>query len=377
MLYNSFENQHISALGFGAMRLPVIEGVNAQVDQARTDEMVAYAIKNGVNYFDTAWGYHDGNSETALGKALSAYPRESFYLADKFPGYDVKNMDKVEAIFEEQLKRCDVEYFDFYLIHNVCEMNIDAYLNPEYGILEYLLKQKNNGRIKHFGFSAHGSVKVIERFLEVYGSAMEFCQLQINWLDWEFQDARKKAELAAKHNLPLIVMEPLRGGKLVNLGDNDAAELANIRPDENAVSVAFRFIQSLPNVFVTLSGMSDLDQLTENISIFNENKPLDAEEIKKLLALAKDMTTRTGVPCTECRYCTSHCPQGLDIPHLLSLYNEHAFTGGGFLASMAASVLPDDKKPSACIECHACEAVCPQQILISETLKDFAEKLKG
>lgn len=377
MLNNPFKNKHISALGFGAMRLPIIDSVNANIDQAQTDAMVAYAIENGVNYFDTAWGYHDGNSETAIGKALSAYPRNSFYLADKFPGYDVKNMDKVEEIFEEQLKRCGVDYFDFYLIHNVCEMNIDAYLNPDYAILDYLVEQKKNGRIKHFGFSAHGSVTIIARFLEMYGGAMEFCQLQINWLDWEFQDARKKAELAAEHNLPLIVMEPLRGGKLVNVSDDDKQALTNIRPNETTVSMAFRFVQSLPNVITTLSGMSNLEQLADNISIFCEDKPLSDDEMKAILTLGKEMTVRDGVPCTECRYCTAHCPQRLDIPHLLSLYNEYSFTGGGFLAPMAVKSLPEEERPDACIQCRACEAVCPQQIAISDTLYEFAEKLKG
>lgn len=377
MQYHSFQDEKISALGFGAMRLPVVDGANDKVDQAQTDAMVTYALEHGVNYFDTAWGYHDGHSEGALGKALSRYPRESFYLADKFPGYDVNNMNKVEEIFEEQLKRCGVDYFDFYLIHNVCELNIDAYLNPEFKILDYLLEQKKNGRIKHFGFSAHGSMQVIERFLEMYGPAMEFCQLQINWLDWDFQDAKDKAALAHKNNLTLIVMEPLRGGKLVNLSEEDAKALSDIRGDETSVSMAFRFIQSLPNVFVTLSGMSNIDQLVDNVAIFEENKPLNETEMKALLALGKDMTMRTGVPCTECRYCTAHCPQGLDIPALLSLYNEHSFTGGGFLAPMAVAGLPDDKKPAACIECRACEAVCPQQIAISEALHDFADKLKG
>ena len=285
MQYHSFQDEKISALGFGAMRLPVVDGANDKVDQAQTDAMVTYALEHGVNYFDTAWGYHDGHSEGALGKALSRYPRESFYLADKFPGYDVNNMNKVEEIFEEQLKRCGVDYFDFYLIHNVCELNIDAYLNPEFKILDYLLEQKKNGRIKHFGFSAHGSMQVIERFLEMYGPAMEFCQLQINWLDWDFQDAKDKAALAHKNNLPLIVMEPLRGGKLVNLSEEDAKALSDIRGDETSVSMAFRFIQSLPNVFVTLSGMSNIDQLVDNVAIFEENKPLNETEMKALLAL--------------------------------------------------------------------------------------------
>ena len=169
MVYKNFQDLKLSALGMGAMRLPVIDGDDARIDESVAQEMVDYAMEHGVNYYDTAWGYHNGNSELVMGKALSKYPRDSYYLATKFPGYDLSNMDKVEEIFEKQLEKCGVDYFDFYLFHNVCEMNIDAYLNREYGIYEYLLKQKKEGRIRHLGFSAHGSVEVMKRFLEAYG----------------------------------------------------------------------------------------------------------------------------------------------------------------------------------------------------------------
>ena len=166
MIYRDFQNMKLSGLGLGMMRLPVVEGNDSVVDEAAAEEMIDYALHNGINYFDTAWGYHDGNSELVAGKYLTKYPRDSYYLASKFPGYDLSNMDKVEEIFEKQLKKCRTPYFDFYLFHNVFEGNIDAYLDPKYGILEYLLKQKENGRIRHLGFSAHGSVEVIRRFLD-------------------------------------------------------------------------------------------------------------------------------------------------------------------------------------------------------------------
>lgn len=183
MIYRDFQDLKLSALGMGAMRLPVMAGDDSAIDEAATAEMVAYAMERGINYFDTAWGYHGGHSEEVMGRVLSRYPRESFYLATKFPGYDLSNMDQVEAIFEKQLKKCGVEYFDFYLFHNVCEMNIDAYLDEKYGIYPYLMKQKKAGRIRHLGFSAHGSYEVMKRFLEAYGSEMEFCQIQLNYLD--------------------------------------------------------------------------------------------------------------------------------------------------------------------------------------------------
>ena len=376
MIYREFADLKLSALGMGAMRLPVIDGKEADIDAEQTKKMVAYAMEKGINYYDTAWGYHDGNSETVMGEALSAYPRESFYLADKFPGYDLANMDKVESIFEEQLKKCRVDYFDFYLFHNVCEKNIDEYLNEEHGIMEYLWKQKENGRIKHLGFSVHGSTEVTKRFLEKYGDRMEFCQIQLNYLDMKFQNADEKLELLKQYDIPVWVMEPIRGGRLAKLTDGQLAKLKAVRPDESAVGWAFRYIQTIPGVVVTLSGMSDFDQMKENIEIFQREEPLTDGEMKILQEIGDEMLREKTVPCTACRYCTSHCPQELDIPELLRLYNEHAFTGGGFIAPMLLGTMPDDKKPSACIGCRSCEAVCPQQIKISEVLADFAEKLK-
>lgn len=377
MIYKEFQDIKLSALGMGAMRLPVIDGNDAQIDETATAEMVDYAVEHGINYFDTAWGYHSGNSETVMGRALSRYPRESYCLATKFPGYDLSNMDKVEAIFEEQLKKCGVTYFDFYLFHNVCEMNIDAYLDEKYGIFDYLMRQKENGRIRHLGFSAHGSTAVMKRFLEAYGDHMEFCQIQLNYLDWSFQDAKAKAELLNEYHIPIWVMEPLRGGRLASLAEADAAQLKALRPDETVPAWAFRFLQTVPNVTVVLSGMSNASQMRENIRTYETDRPLNGRELDTLLSIAGGMLNQNVLPCTACRYCTSHCPQGLDIPGLLGLYNEHRFTGGGFLAPMALMAVPKEKQPGACIGCRSCEAVCPQQIKISEAMSDFSAKLNA
>ncbi len=193
MIYKEFQDLKLSSLGFGAMRLPTLgDQPDAAIDEERTAGMIARAIENGVNYFDTAYGYHNGQSEVVMGKLLRKYPRDSYCLASKFPGYDLSNMNKVEEIFEEQLKKCGVEYFDFYLLHNVYEKNIDAYLNPEYGILEYLLQQKKAGRIRHLGFSAHARYETLEHFLKACGEHMEFCQIQLNYLDWKLQDAKSQ-----------------------------------------------------------------------------------------------------------------------------------------------------------------------------------------
>ena len=375
MIYRTFQDLQLSALGMGAMRLPVIGGEDAVVDVPAAERMVDYALAHGVNYFDTAWGYHGGNSEMVLGRALARYPRSSYYLADKFPGYDLANMDKVEEIFEAQLQKCCVDYFDFYLFHNVCEMNIDAYLDPKYGIFDYLIDQKRRGRIRHLGFSAHGSIPVMRRFLEKYGEDLEFCQIQLNYVDWTFQDAKGKLDLLAEYHLPVWVMEPLRGGALAKLPEEDAGTLRAMRPDERIPAWAFRFLQALPQVTVILSGMSSEEQMRENIATFETDRPLSEAEKEAVLAVAGRMIGKTALPCTACHYCVSHCPQGLDIPSLLALYNEHCFTGGGFLAPMALSAVPEDKRPTACIGCRSCEAVCPQQIRISEAMADFAERL--
>ena len=375
MIYREFQGEKLSALGMGAMRLPVVDGDDARIDKAAAAAMVDYAMAHGVNYYDTAWGYHNGNSELVMGRALARYPRESYFLADKFPGYDLSNMDKVESIFEKQLEKCGVEYFDFYLFHNVCEMNIDAYLDPKYGIFDYLTAQKKAGRIRHLGFSAHGSYAVMKRFLEAYGSEMEFCQIQLNYLDWKFQGAKEKVELLQAYNIPVWVMEPLRGGKLASLAPADEEKLQALRPQEGIPAWAFRFLQSIPAVTVTLSGMSNMEQMQANIRTYETEQPLNENEMQALLTIADAMVGKIALPCTACHYCVSHCPQGLDIPNLLALYNEHCFTDGGFIAPMALSAVPEDKRPNSCIGCRSCEAVCPQQIRISEAMADFARKL--
>ena len=376
MVYKEFQNLKLSALGVGAMRLPVIDEDDGRIDEEQAEEMVSYAMEQGINYYDTAWGYHGGNSELVMGKILEHYPRKKYFLATKFPGYDLSNMDKVEEIFERQLEKCRVEYFDFYLFHNVCEMNIDAYLDEKYGIFTYLLEQKKKGRIRHLGFSAHGSCEVMKRFLEAYGEYMEFCQIQVNWLDWSFQNAKGKVELLSEYHIPVWVMEPLRGGKLCQLSEQDCAKLKEMRPMETEAAMAFRFLQALPQVTMVLSGMSNLQQLKENIKTFETEQPLNQQELGEIQGIADKMLEKKVLPCTSCHYCVSHCPQGLNIPSLLELYNEHSFSDGGFIAPMALMAVPKEKHPSACVGCRSCEAVCPQQIKISEAMADFTSRMQ-
>ena len=333
-------------------------------------------MEHGINYYDTAYGYHGGQSEVVVGELMKAYKRDSFYLASKFPGYDLSNMPRVVEIFEDQLKKCQVDYFDFYLFHNVCEMNVDYYLDPKYGIFEYLMEQKKNGRIKHLGFSTHGDIACITKFLEAYGRDMEFCQIELNYFDYKFQDAKGKLELLDKWNIPVWVMEPVRGGQLASLSEEAENKLKTMRPDESVPAWAFRFLQSFPSVTVTLSGMSNMQQLADNIQTYEERKPLTAEEMELILGIADDMIAKTTVPCTGCHYCVTKCPKKLDIPFLLKLYNEAMVAGAGeFIAPMALSSIDADKQPECCINCHSCEKVCPQTIHIPEELAKFAKKM--
>lgn len=375
MLYQDFQGLKLSALGLGCMRLPTREGDDAAIDQAALEEMADYALAQGVNYFDTAYMYHGGHSEAAIGQALGRHARESFYLASKFPGFERAAFEKKEEIFEEQLRRCGVEYFDFYLCHNLCEENAALYLDEGLGLVPYLLEQKRQGRIRHLGFSTHGSLELMERFLDMYGQEMEFCQIQLNWLDWTFQNAKEKVALLRRRGLPIWVMEPLRGGKLATLGEERTAKLAALR-NESVPAWGFRFLQSLSGVGMVLSGMSNMQQLAENIRIFETSAPLNAAETDALLAIAEEMGRSLELPCTACRYCVAGCPSGLEIPALLKLYNENCLSGDP-LPAEARRAIPESHGPADCVACRRCESACPQQIRISGVMADFAERLRG
>ena len=373
MIYKQFQDLRLSQLGFGCMRFPLLaDGVT--IDEQQVADMTAYAIEHGVNYFDTAWPYHQGNSERVIGKVLSKYPRESYYLANKYPGHQIASSYDPAAIFEAQLEKCGVEYFDFYLLHNVYERSIETYMDPQWGILDYFLEQKRLGRIKHLGFSTHGSIATMKKFLDFCGEHMEFCQIQLNYMDWTLQDARGKCALLAKHNIPVWVMEPVRGGKLAQLSEADEAQLKAMRPDETVPACCFRWLQGIEGVTVVLSGMSNMEQMMDNVKTFTAPNPLTAEEDALLMAIAEKL--KNAVPCTACRYCCDGCPMELDIPALLALYNDLRVTPS-FLLGMRVEALPPEKRPTACIGCGACTTICPQNINIPEKLADMVEILKG
>lgn len=369
MIYRTFQNEQLSLLGMGCMRLPLIEGTH-DVDEAQTEEMIRYALSYGVNYFDTAWPYHGGVSETVVGRILNQFPRESWKLASKYPGHQIMAEYNAAELFEEQLRKCGVEYFDYYLLHNVCELSLPVYSNPQWGIIDYFIEQRRLGRICHLGFSSHAGVDCLRTFLDERGEDMEFCQIQLNYLDWTLQDAKTKYELLTERGIPVWVMEPVRGGKLASLPDAFMQTLSALRPQATPAEWALRWLQQLPNVHMVLSGASSLQQMQENVATFETEKPLNQAENAALLDVAEQL--KSLVPCTGCRYCVDGCPMGLDIPALLGLYNEARYAYAVNIGTRI-DAMGDGKRPQDCIDCGQCTQICPQKIDVPEALAKFSE----
>ena len=374
MYYNEFKDLKLSALGFGTMRLPLVPGgCGGDIDEEKFGEMVKYAIEHGVNYFDTAVPYHDSKSETAVGKALSAYPRESFYLATKYPGHQISSSYNPEKTFSGQLKRCGVDYFDFYLMHNVNENSLETYMNPKWGILDYFREQKEQGRIRHLGFSTHGDVPCIKEFLDAYGDIMEFCQIQLNYLDWTLQDAKSKCEFLNSRGIPIWVMESVRGGRLASFDEETEAEMKAMNPEKSIASWGYRWLQGVEGVTVVLSGMSNIDQMKDNVSTFESRNPLTAEETEEAFKVAKKL--EAFVPCTGCRYCCDGCPMELNIPKIISLYNDTKVHASMNVA-MRHDAMGASGDASRCIGCGQCAAICPQKIKVPELMLTMDEAFK-
>ena len=374
MIYSEFQGEQLSLLGFGTMRLPLTgPEPGSPVDEAQVAEMTAWAIAHGVNYFDTAYPYHGGESERIIGRVLRDYPRDQFKLATKYPGHQISSSYDPAATFEEQLQKCGVDYFDFYLLHNVNESSTPTYMDPRWGIVDYFLEQKARGRIRHLGFSFHGGMDNLHQFLDRYGDVMEFCQIQLNYLDWSLQDAKAKYELLTERGIPVWVMEPVRGGRLADLSADQMARLEALHPGRSAAAWALQFLQGLSNVKMVLSGMSDLAQMKENVETFSARRPLLPEELQQLFAIGEEI--KNAVPCTSCRYCCAGCPKGLDIPMLLGVYNEIRLAPGVNL-SMRMEALPREKWPSACIGCGKCTRSCPQKIEIPALMQQLDAELQ-
>jgi len=371
MIYKDFKDKKLSLLGMGGMRFPC--KADGEVDYAKTEELFDLCMKNGVNYFDSAWFYHKGKSEEIMGKILSKYPRDSYFFATKMPWDEYEDREGVERLFETQLERSGLDYFDFYLFHNVSESTVKYYTDEKYGVYDVLMKKKKEGKIRHLGFSTHGGLKCIEDFILKYKDDLEFCQIQLNWLDWTLQQAKEKVELLNRYNIPIWVMEGVRGGYLANLSEEDEKMLKEIRPDETIAAWAFRFLQSVPNVTMILSGMSDVSQVEDNIKTFSDDNVLSEEEKTILFGIAEKILSKKTLTCTRCKYCMEECPQKLEIPTLLSLYNGMCLVKNN--PSVEKVKEKTEKLPSECIGCGACEKKCPQNIEIAKIMREFSEKL--
>ena len=377
MIYRDFQDLHLSLLGFGTMRLPTT--ADGAIDEDTTQAMVDYALAHGVNYFDTAWAYMQNLSETVVGRCLKKHPRDSFYLATKYPGHTLTCDPDPADTFAQQLEKCQVDYFDFYLLHNVYENDVDIYTDPQWGIIDYFVEQKRLGRIKHLGFSFHDKADVLDDLLNKHPN-MEFVQLQINYADWESTSIQSRAcyEVARKHGKPVVIMEPVKGGSLADLPEKIAAPMKEFAPNASLPSWAIRYAASLDGLVTVLSGMSSLEQMKDNLSFMENFKPLSAEEYKVVDKVVAALNAVPQIPCTACQYCTKGCPQQIKIPGIFKAVNNELVYGNriGALANYAFATRQGGKADD-CIACGQCEAACPQHIHIIEELQKAAQMMEG
>ena len=365
MHYTKFKDKSLSLLGMGAMRLPQVgEGWGKPVDYDKAVEIIDYCISQGVNYFDTAYVYHGGDSEKFLGKALSRYPRDSFFLADK---YNLLAQPDYKIQFEEQLERLQTDYIDFYLCHGISDNHIAGYLGN--GGVEYFIELKEKGRIKNLGFSFHGKPDVLREALKY--TSWDFVMIQLNYYDWFHGPAKEQYEILKENKIPVMAMEPAHGGLLANLNDQGRDILKAAEPDRSLASWAFRFLLGLPEISVILSGMSNMEQARDNIATINERKPLSEQEKDLILQASTAFFKTIGATCTFCRYCDG-CPLELDIPEILRIYNDYRVGGDWRLKRL--DPVPKEKRPGACKKCGVCVKQCPQNLDIPKFMEEMAGK---
>ena len=360
----------VSLLGFGTMRLPIINGEDDNIDYAAAQEMIDLAYANGVNYYDTAYPYHKGASERFIGHALKKYPRESFFLADKMPSWALQSKEDVRRVFEEQLEKCQVDYFDYYLCHNVSAETLPKF--EQYDVIAYLDEQKKAGRIRHLGFSFHDKPALLEQFAARY--AWDFGQLQLNYLDWSMQDAKRQYEILTGRGIPVIVMEPVRGGVLATLSESSLTKLHRADPSVSAASWAMRFAASLPDVLTVLSGMSTLAQVRDNLATLGHFTPITSEETELLFQIGEEFRQAVTAPCTGCRYCMD-CPAGVDIPAVFHHYNGYMLSKSKLNLMNGYAALPAKTRADYCVACGQCAPHCPQGIDIPARMADIAAEM--
>lgn len=370
---NNKLNVETSLLGFGCMRFPTIDG---KIDEEKATKMLDTAYQNGVNYFDTAYVYHGGESEIFTGKVLDNYPRDSYYLATKLPVWEVNTADDVERLLDEQLAKLNKDYVDFYLMHAMNGERFDKMI--EVGAIEKCEEMKAKGKIKYFGFSFHDSYEVFERMITYRD--WDFCQIQLNYMDTDIQAGLKGYKLAEERNIPLVIMEPIKGGNLASLPEEVEKLFKDVRPDKSIASWALRWIASMPNVLTVLSGMSTQEQTEDNLDTFKNFEPMTDEENALVLKVADTIRSRVANGCTGCGYCMP-CPAGVNIPQNFRIWNQyHMYMNLGGLNWMWYNEIGEEEKAHKCIKCGKCEQVCPQQIKIREDLekleKEFKEALK-
>lgn len=366
MIQKSFQEIQLSQLGMGNMRLPT-QGTapGAPIDTEKAAALIDEAMANGINYYDTAYIYHGGASESFLGQALQKYPRESYYLATKFliganPDY--------KAVFEEQLARLQTDYIDFYLVHSVTDETAKQYQNC--GCIAYFQQQKALGKIKYLGFSSHASVDTLTQFADCH--TWDFAQIQLNYFDWQYGTAKQEYEVLAQRKIPVMVMEPVRGGRLAALSQPAEALLKEAHPDWSIAAWALRFVKNLPQVQVVLSGMTLPQQLADNLEIFSDNTAFTKEDEAILQKACELFHNQVQVPCTACRYCCDDCPAQINIPEYLNVYNRFKLEGPWAL--QALKDVESSGTPKDCISCGVCTQHCPQNINIPEMMLALAEK---
>lgn len=362
MEMRTIEDKNVSLLGFGCMRLPTAKG---KIDYEQTEKMVDYAVKNGVNYFDTAYPYHGGESEIVIGRILKSYPRDTYYIADKFPIWLVKTADDIERIFEEQLIKLGVDYIDFYLMHSMERSSMKTF--EDLKIYDFFKRQKELGRIKNLGFSFHDVPKTLQEIVDNY--EWDFAQIQMNYLDWSYMEAETLYSILEDKNIPIVVMEPIRGGFLADPSPEAAKIAGKLERKPSLAVLALKWAANYPSVKVILSGMSDMTQLEENVSVFSDYIPITNREITAIDEILHIIEGNKTIPCTGCRYCMD-CDFGVDIPELFKIYNHYLVVKDDFRTGIQYSkYFDDDRKPENCITCGACSDKCPQHIDIPNQLE--------